>query len=201
MVHGGASPPRARVPREQASLTASLFVSYRDWESNRSEEIVLSVDHAVAGGGRVAIRPRWGDWIDAVVACHRSLLDPLARSPFDATLASWQRRHEQKLRQVTASLDGPVILGAQGGEAFALIGLGPRADAALVTRNLVTVLDPIGDARLQAAGQEGHVTIDALAGTEFSAVEWRTIVLGRKSWMLVTRAGEGESVAAALSAE
>jgi hypothetical protein len=181
--------------------TAQLAVSYRDWDSGAAEAIGLSPGRApaVAGSGRIAITPAWQEWIDSAIAARRAMLDPLRRSPFDAELESWQRRHEQKLRQVTASLDGPILIGAIGEEAYGLIGVGPRADMGTLQRNLGIVLAPLGVASFDPRSSLGRVRVDALAGTELESLGLRVIEMGGKRWVLVTREGAGDTVADALS--
>jgi hypothetical protein len=183
--------------------TAQLVLSYRDWDADGAETLRLSPGRAPAigpaGSPRVAITPAWQEWIDSFIAAHRAMLDPLQRSPFDAELHSWKRRHEQKLRQVTASLEGPIVLGAIGDEGYALIGVGGRADAGMLQRNLGIVLGPLGGASFDPRGGVGRVRVGVLAGTEFERLEWRIVEAGQRRWMLVTREGIGDAVAAGLS--
>lgn len=176
-------------------MRAWLTVSYRDWDATRGQRVALWVAHPEAGANRLALRAHWGAWIDSLVACHRALLDPLDRSPFDAAHDSWRRRHEQKVRQVIASIDGPVLLGAGDAHPYALLGLGGRADHALTMRNLGTILTVLGAAQYDPRSGVGRATIDALEGTGLGTLECRIVRRGTRDWILVAPEGAGDALA------
>lgn len=183
-------------------VTAQLVVSYRSWEPEASVRVPLSITSSLSGPDRVVIQARFGAWIEAAVAAHRALLEPLRRSPFDAEVASWERRHGQKLRQVLGALEGPVVVGASGGDWYAMVGIGTRADAPVVMRSLAMVLGPVCErVQFDAQTSNGRATIVALRGTALQDVEWRLVQWEGRRWVLVTEEGLADAVASGLGIE
>jgi hypothetical protein len=128
------------------------------------------------------------------------MLDALDRSPFEARRGAWDRRHGSKLRQVIAALEGPIVFGQAGGEGYALVRLGARADVEMVMRQLAIVVGPVCEgAAWDAEAGVGRGRIGVLAGTAYESVEWGVMELGGREWVVVTREGAGEMVRAALS--
>jgi len=180
-----------------------MVVSYRSWAVDRAERVVLSPSAGVAAaaGVGVAIQPQWSAWVEACLACHRALLEPLDRSPFDARLGSWDRRNGQKLRSVFRALEGPIVVGQSGGDWFVMVRLGARADEAMVMRLLGVVIEPVCDEiAFDAPTGGGRARVNALADTGYNRVEWRVVQRERRRWLVVTREGAGVDVARALAA-
>lgn len=194
---GGGAIGRAGEPR------VMLTVSYRAWAADRSRSLRVSEESSFAGANRVVLSPRWEDWIERGIACHRALLQPLDRSPFDAARAAWERRHAQRQRQLLAALAGPIVVGGAGQDgclAYALVGLGPRADAGLVMRTLAIVAGPLcSELAFDVETGVGRASVALLEGTAFGELEWSLVEFERKRWVLVTRAGEGEEIAGLLA--
>lgn len=165
-----------------------MVLSYRAWGVDEAERVVLSPSGAAAGqlASGAAIRPEWMAWIQAGIACQRAMLEPIARSPFDARRASWERRHGQKLRQVASAMEGPIVFGEENGDACVMVRLGARADEATVLRLLGVVIEPVCDEIVMEA-DSGRARIRVLAGTEFERVRWRVVERERRRWIVVTR--------------